>query len=252
MSNPLFDLVVISPQCPYNPYDQPSVPLELYDCTSQIPPHQLFPHMDSEGEIPTSPQGHSKVYVTHTHVDDEKGHEFPLEGFLFIGRVPSHMFPETSGLMFPRGYTTLAQLVSETPSASSLHKNPIWSSNAMPTTGLFIPNVTSQIYVQTSVTPVPVQPTIPSKLVPLFQTYISVQLIVSGQVSTSFSTPLSSGHNVPLLGGKNPIIPLMSSGTRVSGSQPHMVGVNQTYSGHIPNPVVIDLFGNFNPNQTCP
>lgn len=113
MPNPLFDPVVISPQHPYSPYDQPSVPLELSPHTSQILPCQLFPPMDSEGEIPTSPPGHPKVSTTHTpHVDEEKEYDFPLEGFPFMGRVPSHTLPETSGPMFPPGYTTLAQLVS--------------------------------------------------------------------------------------------------------------------------------------------
>jgi hypothetical protein len=85
---------VISPQHPYSPYDQPGIPLELSPRTSQIPPHQLFPPMDSEGEIPTSSLSHSEVSATHTpHVDDEQGYEFPPEGFPFTGRVPSHTLP---------------------------------------------------------------------------------------------------------------------------------------------------------------
>jgi len=66
--------------------------------------------MDSAGEIPTSSLGHLEVFATHIpHVDDEQGYEFPPEGFPFMGRVPSLILPETSGPMFPHGYTTLAQ-----------------------------------------------------------------------------------------------------------------------------------------------
>ena len=106
--------------------------------------------MDSKGEIPVSSPGHSKVSTTHTpHIDDEQGYGFPPEGFPYTGRVSSLTYPETSGPMLPHGYTTLAQLVLSTPSASSLYQNPTWSSNAMPTLGLFIPNMTSQPTVQT-------------------------------------------------------------------------------------------------------
>lgn len=147
---------MISPQRPYSPYDWPFVPLELSRRTYQIPPRQLFPAMDLEGEIPTSPRGPLQVSTTHTpHVNEYFEYEFPLEGFPFMGRVPSQMAPENSGLMVPHGYTTLAQLVLGNTSASSLYQNPIWSSNAMPTFGLFVPNVTSQIPVQTAVTSVP-------------------------------------------------------------------------------------------------
>ena len=117
--------------------------------------------MELEGEIPTYSPGHPKVSATHTpHVDDE-GYEFPLEGFLFVGRIPYLTLPETSGPMFSPGYTTLAYLVSSTPSASYLYQKPIWSSNSMPTSGLFILNVTSQTSLQNFVMLVPVQTTIP-------------------------------------------------------------------------------------------
>lgn len=43
--NPLFYPFVISPQKPYSPYDNPSVPLELSPRPYQIPPRQLFPHL---------------------------------------------------------------------------------------------------------------------------------------------------------------------------------------------------------------
>lgn len=83
-------------------------------------------------------------FPLHTpHVDDEQEYDFPPEGFPYTVGVPSLTFPETSGPMFPHGYTTLAQLVSGTPSASSLYQNPIWYSNYMPTSGPFILNMTS-------------------------------------------------------------------------------------------------------------
>jgi len=119
--------------------------LELSPHTSRVPHHELFPSIELEGEIPTSYPCHSEVSATHNpHVDDEKGYEFPIEGFPYIGRVSSLTFPETSRPMLPHGYTTLAQLISGTPSASSLYRNSIWYSNSMPKSGLFILNKTSQ------------------------------------------------------------------------------------------------------------
>ena len=168
---------MISPQHPYNPYDQPGIPLELSPRISRIPHHQLFPSMESEGE----------VSATHTpHVDDEQGDELPPEGFPFTGIVPSLTLPETSGPMFPISYTTLA---------SYLYQNPIWSSNSMPTSGPFIPNVTSRTSVQTVVMSVPIQPMIPSQPISSFQPTLPVQLTISDQVSVSSSTPPSSGQD---------------------------------------------------------
>ena len=158
--NPLFDPFVISPQHPYSPYDR-GVPLELSPHTSQIPPCQVFPLMDSEGEIPTSPRGPPDVSTRHTpNVDNESEYDFPPEGFPYVGRVPSQPPAYNSGPMLPHGYTTLAQLVSINPSASSLYQNPILSSNAMPISGSFIPNVTSQIPMQIVFASVLIQPMI--------------------------------------------------------------------------------------------
>ena len=108
--------------------------------------------MALEGEILTSPQGPPEVSITETpSVDNESEYDFPLEDFPYVGRVPSQLHPKNSGPMLPHGYTTLDQLVSGTPSASSLYQNPIWSSNAIPTSGPFIPNVTSHIPVKTTI-----------------------------------------------------------------------------------------------------
>jgi len=144
--------------------------------------------------------------------------------FPYVGRVQSQPPPENSGPMIPHGYMTLAQLVSGTPSASSLYQNPIWSSNAMPTSGPFIPNVISHIHVQTAFTLVSIQLTIPTLPLP---TYVSSSI---PPLSGKNVSPPHSQH-----GGEFPNIPLVSSGTHVSESQPHMVEVSQPISG-IPNP----------------
>lgn len=75
----------------------------------------------------------------------------------------------------PHGYTSLAQLVSDTPSAFSLYHNSIWSSGAMHTSGPFVQNLTSQPIVDTAVTSVPVEPTIPNPLISSFQLTVIVQ-----------------------------------------------------------------------------
>lgn len=195
--NPLFDPFVISPQHPYSPNDQPSVPLELSPHPYRIPPRQLFPPMASEGEIPASPQGPPEVSSTHTpSVDNDSKYDFPPKDFPYVGRVPSQPPPENSGPMLPHGYTTLAQLVLGNPSDSSLYKNPIWSSNSMATFGRFILNMTSHIHVQTIVTSVLIQLTIMSQPLPSFQPSIPVKLIVSFYMSLSSSILPSSGQNV--------------------------------------------------------
>lgn len=89
---------------------------------------------------------------------------------------------ENSGPIFPPGYTSLAQLVSGTPSVSSLYHNPIWSSGAMPTSSPFVSNATSQIPVPTAVLSVHVQPTI---------------AIGAINVPISSQGPLLSGQYVP-------------------------------------------------------
>ena len=68
--------------------------------------------MASEGEFPTSLRGAAKVSANHTpSVDNESKYDFSLEGFPYVGRVPSQLPPKNSGHIFPHGYTTLAQLV---------------------------------------------------------------------------------------------------------------------------------------------
>lgn len=143
--------------------------------------------------IPTSPLGPMEISTTHTpHVDNDIEYDFPLEGFPYEGRFPSQMPPVYSGPLLPHDYTTLAQLVSETPSASSFYQNPIWSSNAMPTSSSFIPNMTSHFPVQTVITSVMIQLMILSQLLPLFQPSILVQPTVSVYTSVSSSIPPSS------------------------------------------------------------
>lgn len=110
---------MVSSQHPYIPYDKMGILLKLSPHLSQIPPCRLFIDMASESEIPTSPRGPPEVSATHTaSVDNEYEYDFPLEGFPYVGRVPSLPPTKNSGSMLPHGYTTLAQLVSGTPSAS--------------------------------------------------------------------------------------------------------------------------------------
>jgi len=104
--------------------------------------------------------------------------------------------------------------------------------------------MTSRLIVQTTVTSVLVQPTILSQPVSSFRLSLQVQQIVLGQVSVSSSTPLVSGNIVPPPRGKDPNIPLMSRQTNVSGSQAHMVGMNQPFYCTIPNPVDPTRSGN--------
>ena len=126
----------------------------------------------------------------------------------------------------------MAQLVSGTPNASSLYQNPIWSSNAMPTFGLFIPNVTSHIPVQ-----IVVISTFHSGETDNFSLHVCKFLSLSikwRKCTTSLFT----------VWGKNPKFPLISSGTHVSGSQPHMVGVSQPNLSGIPNLIDPSRVGN--------
>jgi len=202
--------------------------------------------MASKGEIQTYPRGHTKVSSNHIpNVDNKFKYDFPLEGFPYVGRVPSQLPLEKNGPMLPHGYTTLAKLVLGTPNASYLYQNPIQSSNAMPTSGPCIPSMTSQIPVKTIVTSVLIQPTIPSQPLLSFQPSILVQSKISVYTPVSSSVPPSSGKNVPPSHSqprvKNQNFPLVSSGTHVSGTQPHMVGVNQPNPSGTPNP--IDPYG---------
>lgn len=69
--NPLFKTVAISPQCPYSPYNQPGISLELSLRTALVVRHRLFPPMESDGEILVSSLGHSKVSTLHTVKENE-------------------------------------------------------------------------------------------------------------------------------------------------------------------------------------
>ena len=235
---------MISPQRHYIPCDQPGIPLELSPRTSSTPHHQLFPSMESKGEIPVFSLGHSEVSAIHTpHIDDEQEYVFPPKCFPYRGRVSLLSYPETSGPMFLHGYTTLAQLASGTPSASPLYKNPICSYNDMPTVGFFIQNTASRLIVQNAVTSILVQLTIPSQPVSSFQS------TVSGQVLVSSSIPPSSRQIVPPPGEQDLNIPLMLGETSVSGLQTHMIGMNQPLYGIIPNPVGPSRSGSISTNS---
>ena len=139
---------------------------------------------------------HSEVSATHTlHVVHKQGYSFPLECFPYIGRILTSIYPWYSKPLLPHGHTSLAQLVSSSPSASSLYHNPIWSSGAMPTSGSYVQNPTSQPIVHTTVTSIPMQPTNPNPLI------LSFQPIVSSQVCVISLMPPVSGQVVPLPGG---------------------------------------------------
>lgn len=134
---------MVSPKHPYSLYDQSGVPLELSPCSSSA--HRRLFSMESEGEIPVSSPIQLEVSGTHTpQVGDEKPYEFPPEGFPYTGAISSSIYPEFSDPLLSHGYTFLAQLVLGAPSALSLYQNPIWSSGTMPTSCLFIQNMTSR------------------------------------------------------------------------------------------------------------
>lgn len=110
--------------------------------------------MEPEGNAPVTSPDESKVSTPHTVEEEE--HPFPLECFPYIESIPISVYQE-----FPPNYVSLAQLVSGTPSASSLYHNPVWASGAMLTTCPFIANLTSQQAITLSL----LQPTIPNPLV---------------------------------------------------------------------------------------
>ena len=64
--NPLFDIIEISPQCPYDPYDQPGVPLELSPNTCSAVHRHLFLDMEPEGDAPVTSPDESEVSTPHT------------------------------------------------------------------------------------------------------------------------------------------------------------------------------------------
>lgn len=114
--------------------------------------------MELEGEFPVSSLGHSEVSTPH--IVEEEEYQFPPEGFPYTGSIPISVYQK-----LPPNYVTLAQLVSGTLSASSLYHNSFWASGAMPTMGPFIPNPTPQGMLISTVTSVPVQPTVLNPLV---------------------------------------------------------------------------------------
>jgi len=63
--NPLFDVVEISPQRPYSPYAQPSVPFELSPNTRSHIHHHLFSDMEPEGNAPVTSLDEFEVSTPH-------------------------------------------------------------------------------------------------------------------------------------------------------------------------------------------
>ena len=128
---------MISLQHLYSLYDQPGSPLELSPRTSSVICRHLFPLMEPEGEIQVFSLGHSEVSTPHIVKEEE--HQFPPEVFPYIGSIPISVYQDLQP-----NYVTLAQLISGTPSASSLYHNHVWASSTVPTIGSFIVNLTSQ------------------------------------------------------------------------------------------------------------
>lgn len=186
--------------------------------------------MEPEGEFSVSFMGHSEVSTPCTIEEEEV--QFPPEGFPFTGSIPISVYQN-----FPPNYVTLAQLVSGTPSASSLCHNPVWDSGDMPATGSFILDLTAQQTLIPAVTSILVQPTFMNPLVSSVQVTHLVQPTVSSPTSIHPSIPLGSAQVVPPLGRKNLDVSMVSGTTIVSSSHDHMIGVNQPSSGVIQNPV---------------
>lgn len=115
--------------------------------------------MALEGEFLASSQGPQGVSTIHTPgIDNDSEYDFSPEGYPYVGSVVPPPPLESNQPLFPAGYTSLAQLVLGTPSASSLYHNPIWSSSAMPTSSPFISSVAYQIPILATVSSVHVQP----------------------------------------------------------------------------------------------
>lgn len=146
--------------------------------------------MEPEGDAPVTSPNQSEFSTPHTVEEEE--HKFSPEGFPYTGSIPINVYQG-----FPPNYLTLSQLVSSTPSASSLYHNPIWAFGSMPTTCMFITNPTSQQVITSFL----VQPTIPNPLVSSVPITYSVQLAVSNNVIVSTSIHPVSGQVVPPLGG---------------------------------------------------
>lgn len=220
--NPLFDVVEISSQHPYSLYDQLGVPLELFPNTRSTIRHHLFSDMELEGDAPDTSPDESEVSTPHAVEGEELQLQFPPEAFPYSEGIPAS---------FPPGCVSLGHSVLGIPSALSLYNNFVWASGIMPMSGPFITNMTSQPIF----TSVPVQPTISNTLISSILVMHQSQPTVSKIVSASSSVPLVSGQIVPPLGGQNLIVPMVSGATNVSGSQAHMLGINQPSFGIIYN-----------------
>jgi len=90
--NPLFDLVVISSQCPYSPYDQPGVPFEVSPHTSLVVRCHLFPDIEAEGDALITSPDESKVSTPH--IVEEEEHPFPPECFPYTWSIPINVYWE--------------------------------------------------------------------------------------------------------------------------------------------------------------
>jgi len=181
--------------------------------------------MQPEGDAPVTSPDESKVSTPHTV--EEEGHPLPPEGFPYIGSIVISVHRE-----LPPNYVSLAQMVSGTPSASSLYHNPVLESGAMPTTGFFITNLTSQ----QAFTSVPVEPTIPNPLVSSIPVTVWFNKWSRRMSLSVLQSPPVSGQVLSSSGGQNLSVSMVSAATNVSSSQAHMVGMNQPSFGIIQNP----------------
>lgn len=91
--NPLFDVVEISPQHPYSPYDQLGVPLELSTSTCSVIRRHLFSEMEPEGDASVTSLDESEVSTPHTVEGEELLLQFPLEGFPYSEGIPTSLPP---------------------------------------------------------------------------------------------------------------------------------------------------------------
>ena len=81
------------------------------------------------------------------------------------------------------------------------------------------------------------QPTIPNPLVSSVQVTHLVQVTLSSHVTVNSSISPVSGQSIPPPGGQISNVSMMFGTTTISGSQPHMVGMNQPSLGSISHPV---------------
>lgn len=105
---------MISPQCPYGPYNQSGVPLELSPHTHSVIHYHLFPNVEPKGNAPVTSPDEYEVSTPHTIEGED--FPFPHKGFPYSRGIPT---------IFSPNYVSLAQLVLGTLSASSLYHNPV-------------------------------------------------------------------------------------------------------------------------------